>query len=310
MVWTAWGLFFTSCNSVTETTETHQTSQELVIVGDMHGLPDSLKTAYTPMLNKLLAYEPEMVLGEYTVVGDTSAFGAWHSDFKLKYLEAKENFSVDDERESYLLNTANTRLDSLDFKELENYFLAKGDMANNWMYTYFKWYGATEPFDPRGNQNSDLTFQLMRKLGIKKIYGVDSHAGYDGYWPKWKECLEMASEENNQKFETILDRLDQEESNISDQGQLGFYTNSAETLDAYYRVNSLRYDGFEGDPCDIQRLKWDRRNKLIASNILKILDNGKYMKTVLIIGAGHALAVQKELDRIRPDLKLVMYREL
>ena len=295
-----------------QTSETKK-AQELLIIGDIHQAPKGAENAYGPILEVLLDYSPQIILGEYTVVGDTTAFGSWHSDFKSKYLKMSSSYKLKKSYIKRLKRTPNQNLSAKDFEALADYYLSIGDMANNWMYGFFKKYGSHAPFQHRGDQNTDLTFELMRKLGHKKIYGIDNHAGYSGYWPLWQACRNGGSKETQSSFTALLERLDVAEMKLletEDKENIVALTNEPTILNEYYRINALRYTGFTGTSCDEQRKKWDNRNTLIAENILNVLSNTKKQKNVLIVGAGHVMAVQSELKKLNPDLKIIMYHEL
>ncbi|MBX2845216.1 MAG: hypothetical protein KTR13_03295 [Saprospiraceae bacterium] len=284
--------------------------QELLILGDMHQTPGIAKRAYQPMVKKVMNYGPDIIMSEHASPGDTAAMGEWHSRYKAAYLAKQKEYEFDADKITRLKSTPNVDLSSEDFADLQEYYLSIGDQANTWMYGYFKKHGATKRFKPVGNQNPDLTFQLMRKLGYKEIYGVDSHEGYAGYWPAWQRANAAGTPEAQKAMKKAL-RKDTWGSIFSTPfGNLGKYINKPQTLDAYYRVNSLRYAGFSGEDYDIQQKKWDDRNVKMAENILAVLDNSKAEKSVLIVGAGHAKAVREELQRLRPGLKIVMYNDL
>ncbi len=288
-----------------------QTNQEILIVGDMHQLPGIVKRAYKPMLKKILKYKPELIMAEYAKTGDTSAMGQWNAKFKKAYLEKKANDDTNYDDLERLKNTSNKKLDSLDFRKLQSHYLSIGDQANRRMYAYFANFGATKKFKPYGNQNTDLTFQLMRSLDLKEIYGVDSHEGYAGYWPAWQRGLKAGTAEGKRTFKKVSRKDTWGNIFASMSWSVGRYTNKPETLDAYYRLNSLRFEGFSGEDYDLQMKKWDDRNVNIVKNILEVLANNQNLKrTVLIVGAGHAKAVSEELKRIDLNLKIIMYHNL
>ncbi|WP_282042918.1 DUF5694 domain-containing protein [Winogradskyella flava] len=298
-------LILIQCN-ITST----QAQQEILIVGDMHQLPGIVKRAYKPMVKKILKYEPQLIMGEYAKAGDTAAMGEWNSRFKEAYLKAKDSIFFNEEEIRTLITTPNRSLDSLDFKKLQAYYLSMGDQANNRMYRYFARHGATEKFKPYGNQNPDLTFQLMRQLNLKIIHGVDSHKGYAGYWPAWQRALKTGTKEGQKAFKKALrqDKWGNIFAGVS--GSLGRYMNKPETLDAYYRINSLRYSGFSGEDYELQMKKWDNRNVAMAKNILEVLKNNDVKRSVLIVGSGHAKAVSEELKQLDPNLKVIMYHSI
>ncbi|MDT0557575.1 DUF5694 domain-containing protein [Ichthyenterobacterium sp. W332] len=292
-------------------TTSAQEPQEILIVGDMHQLPGIVKRAYKPMVKKILKYEPELIMAEYSKTGDTAAMGQWNAKFKEAYLKAKTAFSPDKEEIRILEQTPNTKLDSLQFRTLQAYYLSIGDQANHRMYRYFARHGVAKKFKPYGNQNPDLTFQLMRKLELKKVYGVDSHKGYQGYWTAWQRALKSGTKEGKKAFKKAMRKDSWGNIFAGVSGSLGRYVNKPETLDKYFRINSLRYEGFSGEDYDIQLKKWDDRNVNMAKNILDVLKNNANVKrSVLIVGAGHAKAVSEELKRLSPNLKVIMYHNL
>ncbi|MEO1033483.1 MAG: DUF5694 domain-containing protein [Bacteroidota bacterium] len=287
-----------------------QEQQEILIVGDMHQLPGIVKCAYKPMLKKILKYEPELIMAEYSKTGDTAAMGEWNSRFKEAYLKKKDTFIMAKNEIDVLEQTPNTELDSIQFKKLQSYYLSIGDQGNHRMYGYFARHGATEKFKPYGNQNPDLTFQLMRKLELKKVYGVDSHEGYSGYWPAWQRSLKAGTKEGKKAFKKAMRKDTWGNIFAGASWSLGRYINKPETLDLYYRINSLRFEGFSGEDYDLQIKKWDDRNVNMAKNILEVLKNNPVKRSVLIVGAGHAKAVSDELKRLDADLKVIMYHDL
>ncbi|WP_111682948.1 DUF5694 domain-containing protein [Winogradskyella tangerina] len=287
-----------------------QEQQEILIVGDMHQLPGIVKRQYKPMVKKILKYEPELIMAEYSKTGDTAAMGEWNARFKEAYLKKKDSFNLDMNVINGLLQKPNSELDSLQFRQLQSYFLSIGDQGNHRMYGYLARFGTTEKFKPYGNQNTDLTFQLMRKLELKKVYGVDSHAGYAGYWPAWQRSLNSGTKEGKKAFKKAMRRDTWGNIFAGLSGSLGRYVNKPETLDAYYRINSLRYEGFGGDDYDLQMKKWDDRNVNMAKNILEVLEKNNVKRTVLIVGAGHAKAVSEELKRLNANLKVIMYNDI
>ena len=287
-----------------------QEQQEILIVGDMHQLPGIVKRAYKPMVKKILKYKPELIMAEYAKTGDTAAMGEWNSKFKEAYLKKKNSLNYNTEEIKGLLKISNKNLDSLQFRKIQAYYLSIGNQANHRMYRYFARHGATKKFKPYGNQNPDLTFQLMRKLELKEVYGVDSHAGYEGYWPAWQSALKTGTQEGKKAFKKALRKDTWGNIFAGLSWSLGRYVNKPKTLDSYYRINSLRYDGFNGDDYDLQMKKWDDRNVNMAKNILEVLEKNNVKRSVLIVGAGHAKAVSKELKRLDSELKVVMYNEL
>ena len=250
---------------------TQNTQQEILIVGDMHQVPSIVKRAYKPMVKKILKYQPELIMAEYSKTGDTAAMGEWNSKFKDAYLKKNDAYKYDLKEIKLLEQTSNTLLDSLQFRQLQEYYLSIGDQGNHRMYGYFARHGATKKFKPYGNQNPDLTFQLMRKLDLKSVFGVDSHAGYKGYWPAWQRSLKAGSKEGQKAFKKTMRKDTWGTILAGASWSLGRYTNKPSTLDAYYRINSLRFEGFSGEDYNLQQKKWDDRNVNIAKNILDVL---------------------------------------
>lgn len=292
------------------TTLLAQQQKEILIVGDMHQLPGIVKRAYKPMVKKILKYEPELIMAEYAKTGDTAAMGEWNSRFKESYLNHKETYQINEEEINRLEQTPNAELDSLDFVKLRSYYLSIGDQGNHRMYGYFARHGVSEKFKPYGNQNPDLTFQLMRNLDLKKVYGVDSHEGYQGYWPAWQRALKAGTKEGKKTFKKVMRKDTWGNIFAAPTRSLGRYVNKPKTLDAYFRINSLRFDGFSGEDYEIQIKKWDDRNVNMAKNILEILEQKNVKRSVLIVGAGHAKAVSEELKKLDPNLKVIMYNNL
>ena len=287
-----------------------QEQQEILIVGDMHQLPGIVKRAYKPMVKKILKYEPELIMAEYSKTGDTAAMGEWNSRFKEAYLKKKDSFNLDMNHINNLLQKPNAELDSLQFRQLQSYFLSIGDQGNHRMYGYLARFGTTKKFKPFGNQNTDLTFQLMRKLELKKVYGVDSHEGYAGYWPAWQRSLKAGTEAGKKAFKKAMRRDTWGNIFAGASWSLGRYINKPETLDSYYRINSLRYEGFSGKDYELQMKKWDDRNVNMAKNIIEVLKTSDVKRSVLIVGAGHAKAVSEELKRLSKDIKVIMYNDI
>ena len=287
-----------------------QEQQEILIVGDMHQVPGIVKRAYKPMVKKIMKYQPELIMAEYSKTGDTAAMGEWNSRFKEAYLKQKDSFNIDINEIEQLKQRPNKDLDSLQFRKLQAYYLSIGDQGNHRMYGYFSRFGVSNKFKPYGNQNTDLTFQLMRKLQLKKVYGVDSHAGYSGYWPAWQRTLKQGTEEGKKLFKKAMRKDTWGNIFAGASWSLGRYINKPETLDLYFRVNSLRFEGFSGEDYDIQIKKWDDRNVNMAKNIIEVLENSNVKRSVLIVGAGHAKAVSDELKRFAPNLKVIMYNDL
>jgi len=146
---------------------------------------------------------------------------------------------------------------------------------------------------------------------LKKVYGVDSHAGYKGYWPAWQRAHKTGAKEGRKAFKKVMRKDTWGNIFAGMSWSLGRYTNKPETLDAYYRVNSLRFEGFSGEDYDMQIKKWDDRNVNMAKNILEVLQNDpKVKRSVLIVGAGHAKAVSEELKRLDSNVKVIMYHNL
>ncbi|MEM9680205.1 MAG: DUF5694 domain-containing protein [Bacteroidota bacterium] len=287
-----------------------QEQQEILIVGDMHQLPGIVKRAYKPMVRKILKYEPELIMSEHSRTGDTAAMGEWNSRFKEAYLKSKDSLDIDNNEINVLEQAPNTELDSVQFRRLQSYYLNIGDQANHRMYGYFARHGATEKFKPYGNQNPDLTFQLMRKLELKKVYGVDSHEGYSGYWPAWQRALKAGTAEGKKTFKKAMRKDTWGNIFAGASWSLGRYINKPQTLDLYYRINSLRFDGFSGEDYEIQIKKWDDRNVNMAKNIIEVLKSSDVKRSVLIVGAGHAKAVSEELKRLDADLIVIMYNDI
>lgn len=287
-----------------------QEQQEILIVGDMHQVPGIVKRAYKPMVKKIIKYNPELIMAEYSKTGDTAAMGEWNSRFKEAYLKQKAAYIYDANKIKSLLQSPNTTLDSLQYRQLQAYYLSIGDQGNHRMYGYFARHGATKKFKPYGNQNPDLTFQLMRQLNLKSVYGVDSHAGYAGYYPAWQRALKSGTKAGRKAFKKVLRRDTWQNIFAGMFGTLGKHVNKPKTMDSYYRINSLRYDGFSGEDYELQMKKWDNRNVNIAKNILEVLSENKINRSVLIIGSGHIKAVSEELKRLDPNLKVKMYHSL
>ncbi|NRA91276.1 MAG: hypothetical protein HRU26_01090 [Psychroserpens sp.] len=287
-----------------------QEQKEILIVGDMHQVPGIVKRAYKPMVKRILKYDPQLIMAEYSRKGDTAAMGSWNEKFKEAYLKEKETYKDDTGVVDGLLAKPNSELDSLEFRDLQTFFLSVGDQANHRMYGYFAKHGVDEKFKPYGNQNPDLTFQLMRKLELKTIFGVDSHEGYQGYWPAWQRALRAGSEEGKKAYKKAMRKDTWGNIFAGLSGSLGRRTNNPKTLDAYYRINSLRFEGFSGENYNIQIQKWDNRNINMAKNILEVLNNNTVKRSVLIVGAGHAKAVSEALKELDPNVKVIMYHDL
>lgn len=287
-----------------------QDKQEVLIVGDMHQVPGIVKRAYKPMVKKILKFEPQLIMAEYSKTGDTAAMGQWNSKFKEAYLKTKATYTYNEEEITQLRKLPLKDLDSLQSRKLQTYFLSIGDQGNHRMYGYLAKHGATAKFKPYGNQNPDLTFQLMRKLNLKSVFGVDSHKGYQGYWPAWQRALKAGTKEGRKAFKKSKRKDSWGNIFASMSGSLGRYINKPKTLEAYSKINSLRYEGFSGEDYEIQIKKWDDRNVYMAKNILEVIKTNGTKRSVLIVGAGHAKSVSDELRKLDPNVKVIMYNDL
>ena len=90
--------------------------RELLIIGTMHTVPESVKDSYRPLLDYALEYAPEAIYVEYIHPDDTLSINLYTPGFLEKSDSLRQSYHFD---EKFFLELGDKRLTDLSKKDFE-----------------------------------------------------------------------------------------------------------------------------------------------------------------------------------------------
>lgn len=279
--------------------------KEVLIVGTMHEVPKIIKNSYKPLLKKAIAYDPQAIFVERPQAEDSRSLEGVYT----KFLSQADSFSthhpVDEAQIQLTLAKPLSSMTESDFSSLKHYFVIRRDYANAEFYAYLAKHGLGGSKKPTRNENGDLTAKLAIKQGIKQIKAMDNQWYRKEYHQAWQACAKASRKDGeSQNLKKMYKKAWWEERWNGAIGRFGMYTNSAKTTQEYHLINSFRYRKTECEPCSEGAKYWDLRNLEMARNIGRQITEGREVRNVVVVGAGHVVGLKEALEAEYPDIEV------
>lgn len=284
--------------------------KELLIIGTMHTVPTIVKNSYKPLLNHAVKYEPEAIYVEYIHPDDTLSINVYTPKFLEKSDSLRQKYQSDEKHFIKIKDKKLADLTENDFRFLSKAYFLKRDKANYEYYKYLSLYGIGGAEKPLRNENDDLTFKLAAKMGITYLFPIDYHQSDKEYYKAWDNALRESEKNGDIKILNKLIKKNKRGQVIASLlGKLGKHTNSLNTINRYYLINSFRFANHSNVYTDLVEEYWEQRNQRMAENIVANIMTKPYKKNVLIVGAGHVISLSNALKTICPGLKVILMCE-
>ncbi|NRB46551.1 MAG: hypothetical protein HRU41_02685 [Saprospiraceae bacterium] len=279
--------------------------KEVLIIGTMHEVPKIIQHSYKPLLKKAIAYDPQAIYVERPQAEDNRSLEGVYT----KFLSQADSFAIhhpiDQAQVALILAKPLSSMNKEDFGLLKRHYVIRRDYGNAEFYTYLFKHGLKGAKKPTRRENGDLTAKLAIHQGIKQIKAMDNQWYRKEYHQAWKACA-IASKKDGERenLKKIYKKAWWKERWNGAIGRFGMYTNSAKTTQEYHLINSFRYRKTECEPCNEGAKYWDLRNQEMARNIGRQITEGREVRNVVVVGAGHVVGLQEVLEAEFPDIEV------
>ena len=298
-------------------TNLYSQEKEILIMGTMHDIPKIVKNSYKPLLRRAIKYNPDVIFVESPQPHDTLSWESlkdgWSSVYKEFYYlsdSLRANLNFEEEVLNTLLEKDFGDLNKQDLSIIINSFGYLRDVANHRVYQYIEKYGIQGSKEPLRHENGDLTAKLALKLNIKKLKSMDDQQGsaeYHKAWSAWAK--EEIAREDVKSFNKISKKDFNRGIIPSAFGRMGMYTNSKKSTERAHLLNSFSGVKIKTENSLMAEKQWDERNMRMAMNIGNQVVKGDAKKNIVIVGSGHVVALEKELKKNFPDIKVILLRD-
>jgi len=273
-------------------------------------VPKIVKNSYKPLLKYAEKYHPEAIYVERVRSTDTISLNYYYKRFLKKSDSLKNVFQLDNVRFQKLIVSDLEIFIKDDFDFMEESFLIKKDKSNYYYYNYLKKFGTNGSKKPLRNENGDLTSKLAISLNLKYIHSMDDQQSNKEYHAAWKECIKIGAENGDNSVNNKLNKKDYNSSIIPGVfGRLGKHINKPKSLNRIHLLNSFRYVSNPSSSCLDGTKYWDERNNRMAQNIAEQVIEKPFLKSIVIVGAGHVIGIKQELEKKYPELNIKLMYE-
>lgn len=284
--------------------------KEILIIGTMHTVPVIVKNSYKPLLKYAKKYNPEAIYVERVRSTDTISLNYYYKRFLKESDSLKGVFQLDNDRFKKLMISDLETLSEDDFNFMSKSFLVRRDKANYYYYKYLKKFGVEGSKKPLRNENGDLTSKLAIYLNIKYIHSMDDQQTNKEYHTSWSNCVKIGAKNGDNLINNKLNKKDYNSSVIpSIFGRLGKHANKPKSLNRLHQLNSFRYVSNPSTSCSNAMKYWDERNMRMAQSIAEQVIEKPFLKSIVIVGAGHVIGIKQELEKNHPELKIKLIYE-
>lgn len=291
-------------------------SIQVLIVGTMHKLPGIFKGNYSFIRRSVDEFKPEIICSEFIPTDDSVSFVNFYGK---SYTRAFDSTLI-----AMGINTSTTKLKIDSLTELLNkdnsiklrlnlvqqYYFSK-DFGNMWFQRYiilkkFKGTGLSEKelknlklaYHKIENNEYDLiVFPYCYQHKIGYIYPIDNHRyepEYNQFTKKWKdECNgKLAKEQANyiSKFRRKLFW-----SFLTGHG--GEFFNSKSGQEFSNKVEAHFFKESVSQNYDKASVYWEKRNELMAKNVIRTVNLTNKKRIVVVVGASHVPFLKKYLSQ-------------
>ena len=279
--------------------------QEIVLVGTMHYVPNLVKRAYKPMLRKAKKLNPDAIFLEYVPSHDSASIAFDTPDF-LKWSDSINNvFQADQIMVDEILDKELKAMKTEDYAYMKKVFIANRDYANYRYYEYLENYGVQGAGKPLQNETGDVSFPLAIEQNIKIVHSMDYQSSNEHYYKYWRACDSVSTVDGESK------RINKIAKNLYLQDVVGTLvyglsrqTNKEKTTVAYHKMNAFEMREEENELCTLGGYWWGFRNARMAQNIGEQVIDQDINKSIVVVGAGHIVGIEKELRSQFPQLKI------
>ena len=290
---------------------------EVYIIGTMHTVPKIVKGSYKPMLKKAIKYQPEAIFVE-TTPGDDEASWEYLKDGWSKHMRwfynysdsMRQHYRFDDVKHEAILGKAFTQMSTQDLETLMQDFAYLRDNANFGFYKYILKHGISGSRKATRHENGDLTYKLALKLNQKLVIPMDHQAFNGKYHDAWKQCVEEGKSNGNNVIVNQLNKKDYNRAVFPALfGKLGKHTNKLSSFSNLHKMSSFTYAQISTPGCVDGEKFWEARNRGMAINISRNIQEKQLSKSVVIVGAAHVYGLAQILKTEYPNLKVKLMDE-
>lgn len=279
--------------------------KEVLIIGTMHEVPKIIKNSYKPLLKKAIAYDPEAIYVERPQAEDDRSLEGVYA----KFLSQADSFAIhhpiNPSQIESILTKPLASMTKDDYALLKRHYVIQRDYANAEFYTYLFKHGLKGSKKPTRRENGDLTAKLAIHQGIKHIKAMDNQWYRKEYHQAWRACAIASKKDGeSENLKKMYKKAWWKERWNGAVGRFGMYTNSTKTTEQYHTINSFRYRKTECEPCKEGAKYWDLRNLEMARNIGRQITEGRAVRNVVVVGAGHVVGLKEALEVEFPDIQV------
>lgn len=279
--------------------------KEVLIIGTMHEVPKIIKHSYRPLLKKAIAYDPQAIFVERPMAEDSLSLKNVYGKFLSQSDSISAFHSVDSKELALRLAKPLSSMTKEDFAWLKRHFIIQKDYANAEFYSYLHRHGIKGSKKPTRNENGDLTAKLAIEKDIKVIKAMDNQWYRKEYHQAWRDCVIASKKDGEIAIVTKMHKKAWWKERFNGAiGRYGLYTNATKTTQEYHTINSFRYRETECEPCQAGSKYWDLRNREMARNVGEQIRQGKELRNVVVVGAGHVVGMKEVLEAEYPDIQV------
>jgi hypothetical protein len=279
----------------------------------MHEVPGIVKNSYRPLLNQAIEFAPEAIYVEWVQPTDSlswdylqDGWSAFLANFYAFSDSLQQHSSYDEVQVDRLLNDRFGEWTKEEWSTILHAFIYQRDVANYNYYRYIATHGTAGSRQPQRTEYSDLAAPLALAMGIKYLRSMDDQRTNREYHQYVAVCLRDGEENGDDRILRKLYRQDLLGSLLPGLwGRYGIYSNKDKVVARYHEINSYRYVTEETEGCILARRYWDERNRRIAYNLGRQIQEGGEARSVAIIGAGHIVGLEEELQRQFPSIRII-----
>lgn len=297
---------------------------EILLIGIVHQVPDSLSCNWKPAYDKILKYRPDQISVEYNAPDDTASHPHFLGDNYRTYFDSltlaweEKKISVKDSISKYFALTEKDSSLPLRYSLWKYYYLGL-DMGNRDYQTYLihqqiqqtaKLPDSTQPlgriFLPiyretlaarKNGEYFRLIFPLADALGIHYLYPTDHKATYTAQSEAWSNFYDQFNgKPEMQRVDSFWKEfVATEKKHLADCDVLAFLNLPSTVVNTDYLQTHVA-EHLQNPHYAKYVEVWYKRNKIIAENIAAAVKQSGAQKMAVFYGNMHVFPVKKYLE--------------